>query len=118
MLVMLQVTDPVERNHTMTKREGKGEVVALKDLLRRDEDFVRSAVQALVQEALEAEMTEAIGAAKGVRSAGRDAGAAGAAGSGRSVFDGAVRALPAVGKGLGGGAGGDVRAGGVDTEGE
>src|SRR6266404_8292182 len=71
MLVMLQVTDPVERNHTMTKREGKGEVVALKDLLRRDEDFVRSAVQALVQEALEAEMTEAIGAAKGVRSDGR-----------------------------------------------
>jgi putative transposase len=71
MLVMLQVTDPVERNHTMTKREGKGEVVDLKGLLRRDEDFVRSAVQALVQEALEAEMTEAIGAAKGERSDGR-----------------------------------------------
>jgi len=65
MLVMLQVTDPVERDHTMTKREEKGEVVGLKGLLSRDEDFVRSTVQALVQEALEAEMTEAIGAAKG-----------------------------------------------------
>ena len=55
----------------MTKREGKGEVVDLKGLLARDEDFVRSAVQALVQEALEAEMTEAIGAAKGERTEGR-----------------------------------------------
>ena len=67
MLVMLQVTDPVERDHTMTKREGKGEVVGLKGLLSRDEEFLRTAVQALVQEALEAEMTEAIGAAKGER---------------------------------------------------
>src|SRR5215475_1667956 len=71
MLVMLQVTDPVERDHTMTRREGKGEVVALKGLLLRDEEFVRSAVQSLVQEALEAEMTEAIGAAKGDRTEGR-----------------------------------------------
>jgi len=52
MLVMLQVTDPVERDHTMTKREEKGEVVGLKGLLSRDEDFVRSTVQALVQEAV------------------------------------------------------------------
>jgi putative transposase len=55
----------------MTKREGKVEVVSLKGLLERDEDFVRSAVQGLVQEALEAEMTEAIGAAKGERTEGR-----------------------------------------------
>ena len=55
----------------MTKREGKGEVVALKELLRQDEDFLRTAVQALVQEALEAEMTEAIGASKGERTEGR-----------------------------------------------
>jgi putative transposase len=55
----------------MTKREGKAEVVGLKGLLLRDEEFVRSAVQALVQEALEAEMTEAIGAAKGERTEGR-----------------------------------------------
>jgi putative transposase len=51
----------------MTKREGKGEAVGLKELLSRDEDFLRTAVQALVQEALEAEMTEAIGASRGER---------------------------------------------------
>ncbi len=71
MLVMFEVTDPVERDHTMTRQEGKGKVVALKDMLERDEDFVRTAVQALVQEALEAEMTEAIGAAKGERTESR-----------------------------------------------
>src|SRR5580765_4173393 len=56
------------RVHTMTKSEGKAEVIDLKGLLARDEDFVRAAVEALVQAALEAEMTEAIGAAKGERS--------------------------------------------------
>lgn len=71
MLVMLQVTDPVEWEHTMTKRGGKGEVVDLKELLSRDGEFLREAVQTLVQEALEAEMAEAIGAAKGERTAGR-----------------------------------------------
>ena len=52
----------------MTKREGKTELVDVKGLLEQDEDFVRSAVEALIQAALEAEMTEAIGAAKGERS--------------------------------------------------
>ena len=52
----------------MTKGEGKAEVIDLKGLLARDEDFVRAAVETLVQAALEAEMTEAIGAAKGERS--------------------------------------------------
>ena len=52
----------------MTKGEGKGKVIDLKGLLARNEDFVRAAVEALVQAALEAEMTEAIGAAKGERS--------------------------------------------------
>ena len=51
----------------MTRGEGKAEVIDLKGLLGRDEDFVRAAVEALVQAALEAEMTEAIGAAKGER---------------------------------------------------
>jgi transposase-like protein len=66
MLVMFDVTDPV-RVHTMTKGEGKAEVIDLKGLLARDGDFVRAAVEALVQAALEAEMTEAIGAGKGER---------------------------------------------------
>jgi putative transposase len=47
--------------------QGKAEVIDLKGLLARDEDFVRAAVEALVQAALEAEMTEAVGAAKGER---------------------------------------------------
>jgi putative transposase len=71
MLMMLQVTAPAERDHTMTKREGKTTVIDLKGLLCGDEEFLRTAVQALVQEALEAEMTEAIGAAKGERTEGR-----------------------------------------------
>lgn len=52
----------------MTKREAKAEVIDLKGLLAQDADFVRAAVEAVVQAALEAEMTEAIGAAKGERS--------------------------------------------------
>ena len=55
----------------MTKSEGKAEVIDLKGLLARDEDFVRAAVEALVQAALEAEMTEAVGAAKGERTEAR-----------------------------------------------
>ena len=47
----------------MTKREGKAGVIDLKGLLARDEDFVRAALEGLVQAALEAEMTEAIGRA-------------------------------------------------------
>src|SRR5580700_6775850 len=70
MLVMFDVTDPV-RVHTMTRSEGKSEVIDLKGLLARDEDFVRAAVEALVQAALEAEMTEAIGAEKGERTEAR-----------------------------------------------
>jgi hypothetical protein len=38
MLVMFDVTDPVEGMHTMTKREGKAELIELKGLLERDED--------------------------------------------------------------------------------
>jgi hypothetical protein len=33
----------------MTKGEGKAEVIDLKGLLARDDDFVRAAVEALVQ---------------------------------------------------------------------
>jgi hypothetical protein len=39
----------------MTKREGKSEVIDLKGLLEQDDDFVRAAVEALVQAALETE---------------------------------------------------------------
>ena len=71
MLVMSDVTEPVEGVHAMTKRQGKTGSIAVKGLLERDEDFVRAAVEMLVQAALEAEMAEAIGAEKGERTATR-----------------------------------------------
>jgi transposase-like protein len=49
----------------MTKGKRKADVIELKELMAQDEDFLRVAVQALVQAALEAEMTQAIGAEKG-----------------------------------------------------
>ena len=55
----------------MTGIEDRAKRKAIKVLLERDEDFVRTAVQSLVQAALEAEMTEALGAEKGERSEGR-----------------------------------------------
>jgi putative transposase len=67
MRVMLKVTEPVGREHTMTERKGKAELIDVKELLGRDEDFVRAGLQALLQAAPEAEMTEAIGAEKGER---------------------------------------------------
>jgi hypothetical protein len=60
MRVMLGITDPVERGHTMTKGQSKGEVIDIKGLLERDADFLRSAVRAAIEAALEAEMTEAL----------------------------------------------------------
>jgi len=51
----------------MTKPKGKTGLIDVKELLQRDEDFLRAALQALAQAALEAEMTETIGAAKGER---------------------------------------------------
>jgi len=51
----------------MTERKGKAELIDVKELLARDQDFVRAALEALLQAALEAEMTEAVGAAKGER---------------------------------------------------
>jgi putative transposase len=71
MQVMIEVTNPLAREQTMTKVQDKAKVIAIKELLERDEDFVRSAVQSFVQAALEAEMTEALGAEKGERTEGR-----------------------------------------------
>jgi putative transposase len=68
MRVIETITNPVGGEHTMTKREGKTEAIDIKALLRQDADFLHSGLQALIQAALEAEMTEAIGAEKGERS--------------------------------------------------
>jgi len=51
----------------MTERKGKTELIDVKELLGRDQDFVRAALEALLRAALEVEMTEAIGAEKGER---------------------------------------------------
>jgi putative transposase len=67
MRVMFAVTNPLAREHTMTKVQGKGEVIDLKGLMERDGDFIRAAVKAALEAALEAEMTEQLGAAKGER---------------------------------------------------
>jgi transposase-like protein len=57
--------------HTMTKRQGKSGTIDVKALLREDEEFLRALVRTALQEVLEAEMTEALGAEKGERTAER-----------------------------------------------
>src|SRR5712671_5591619 len=118
MRVMSQSPDPLARMLTMTKRQGKSGTIDVKALLAEDEEFLRALVRTALQEVLEAEMTEALGAEKGERAAGRQAGAAGAAGSNRALLDRAVRTLSALGAGAGSGAGRDVRARGVDPQSE
>src|SRR5215472_15267614 len=51
----------------MTNGKSKSGLIDVKELLAQDADFVRTAVESLVQAALEAEMTQTIGAAKGER---------------------------------------------------
>jgi transposase-like protein len=57
--------------HTMTERKGKAGTSALKALLRDDPEFLRTLVSVAVQEVLEAEMTDALQAAKGERAPAR-----------------------------------------------
>jgi transposase-like protein len=71
MRVMLDVTDPDERKHTMTEKKGKAESIDVKALLAGDDAFIRAVVRAALQEVLEAEMTEALSADKGERTANR-----------------------------------------------
>jgi putative transposase len=71
MQVMFEVTDPVAREHTMTTVQGKREVIDLKGLLQQDADFLRAAVRTAIEAALEAEMTEVLGAEKGERTEAR-----------------------------------------------
>ena len=55
----------------MTKRRGKSGTIDIKAVLAEDAEFLRALVRAALQEVLEAEMTEALGAEKGERAAGR-----------------------------------------------
>jgi putative transposase len=70
MVVMFDVTDPVERVHAMTKREVTPAVLDWKAVLAGEDGF-RALLERVVQEVLEAEMTEALQAGKGERTAGR-----------------------------------------------
>src|SRR3954447_25354414 len=66
------LTSPTpRRNPAMAEAQAELSVTAAKELLRGDPDGLREVVRAVLQEVLEAEMTEALGAGKGERSAGR-----------------------------------------------
>jgi transposase-like protein len=57
--------------HTMTKVEGKASRIDLKGLVEADGDFLRALMRTALQEVLEAEMADAVGAAKGERTPAR-----------------------------------------------
>jgi putative transposase len=57
--------------HTMTKRQGKSRTIDIKAVLAEDEESLRALVRMALQEVLEADMTEALGAEKGERASGR-----------------------------------------------
>src|SRR5262252_7448813 len=71
MRVMSQSPDPLARMHTMTNRKVKSGTIDVKALLAQDGEFLRALARAALQEVLEAEMTEALSAEKGERTAGR-----------------------------------------------
>ena len=55
----------------MTERTGKSGTIDVKAVLAGDEDFLRALVRPALQEVLEVEMTQALGAEKSERTAGR-----------------------------------------------
>src|SRR5919206_152078 len=71
MRVMSQSPDPLARMQTMTRKQGKSGTIDVKALVAADEEFLRALVRTALQEVLEVEMTEALGAEKGERAAGR-----------------------------------------------
>src|SRR6201981_3313615 len=71
MRVIWQSPDPLARMHTMTEKKGKSGIIDVKALLAGDEEFLRALVRTALQEVLEAEMSEALGAEKGERTVGR-----------------------------------------------
>src|ERR1700757_5475871 len=71
MRVIGQSPDPLARMHTMTGKQVKSGTIDVKALLAGDEEFLRALVRTALEEGLEAEMTEALGAEKGERAAER-----------------------------------------------
>jgi transposase-like protein len=70
-LVMFDVTALRKGAPTMTRIEAKPALAAVKELFSQKPDGLREVVRAVLQEVLEAEMTEAVGAARSERSEGR-----------------------------------------------
>jgi putative transposase len=62
---------PEPKKTTMTRNDSKNTVSKLKAVIGEDQDLIRGIVQIAVQEFLEAEMNEALGAARNERSEGR-----------------------------------------------
>ena len=71
MRVIWPSPDPLARMHTMTERKGKSGTIDVKALLAGDEEFLRALVRTALQEVLEVEMAETLGAEKSERTAGR-----------------------------------------------
>src|SRR5271166_2152366 len=59
------------RNPAMTKSEAKPTIAAVNELFSKSPDGLREIVRAVMQEMLEAEMTDALGAEKGERTMAR-----------------------------------------------
>jgi transposase-like protein len=103
-------------------------------LIAQDSDFLRPVVRTVIQEFLEAEMAEAVGAQKGERVEGRLSYRSGyyvcslptrvgklefeCPRPQRALFHRDFRALPAQREGLGGGLNGDVYPGRIDPKGQ
>ena len=63
--VVAKITARRGARTTMTVTKIRTDVSAVKQLLASDKEFLKPLIQAAVQETLEAEMTEALGAEKG-----------------------------------------------------
>src|SRR5262245_46412518 len=65
-----ELKQPTE-NRTMTRKDTNRKVSQIKAMMAEDGEFLRPMVRAVIQEFLEAEMAEAVGAEKGERVEGR-----------------------------------------------
>ncbi len=71
MRVISQSPNPLAMMHTMTNRKGKFGTIDVKASLARDEEFLRALMRTALDEVLEAEITEALGAEEAERTPGR-----------------------------------------------
>jgi putative transposase len=65
------VTKPQPKKQTMTRKKTKRSLQEIKELIGEQEDILRPLIGAVLQEILEAEMSEALGAEKSERAEGR-----------------------------------------------